>query len=147
MRGIRRGSPEKISKGDLLMKIQKSSEDYLEAMLMLQKERGYIRSIDVAEHLGVTKPSVSYATKRLRENGYLNMQKDGLITLTEKGMEIAARMYERHTMLTEFLIRLGVEEKTARADACKIEHDISEETFDALCAHAGKGRFSRGQDK
>ena len=129
------------------MKIQKSSEDYLEAMLMLQKERGYIRSIDVAEHLGVTKPSVSYATKRLRENGYLNMQKDGLITLTEKGMEIAARMYERHTMLTEFLIRLGVEEKTARADACKIEHDISEETFDALCAHAGKGRFSRGQDK
>ena len=129
------------------MKIQKSSEDYLEAMLMLQKERGFIRSIDVAEHLGVTKPSVSYATKRLRENGYLNMQKDGLITLTEKGMEIAARMYERHTMLTEFLIRLGVEEKTARADACKIEHDISEETFDALCAHAGKGRFSRGQDK
>ena len=117
------------------MKIQKSSEDYLEMMLMLKNERGYIRSIDVAEHLGVTKPSVSYATKRLRENGYLTMQKDGLIDLTDKGMEIAGRMYQRHTRLTDFLIRLGVNEETARADACKIEHDISEETFAAICRH------------
>lgn len=122
------------------MKIQKSSEDYLEMMLMLKQERGYIRSIDVAEHLGVTKPSVSYATKRLRENGYLTMEPDGLITLTDRGMEIATRMLERHTVLTQFLIRLGVSEETARKDACKIEHDLSDETFRALCCHVNDTR-------
>ena len=120
------------------MKIQKASEDYLETMLMMQEKHGYIRSIDVAEHLGVTKPSVSYATKRLRENGYITMDKDGLITLTDSGLEIAQRMYTRHKLLTEFLIQLGVNEETAREDACKIEHDISKETFDAICVHAGK---------
>ncbi len=114
------------------MKIQKSSEDYLEAMLMMGKQHGYIRSIDVAEQLGVTKPSVSYATKRLRENGYLTMDKDGLITLTDSGMEIAARMYDRHRVLTEYLIRLGVDPGVAREDACRMEHDISEETFRAI---------------
>lgn len=114
------------------MKIQKSSEDYLEAMLMMGKQHGYIRSIDVAEQLGVTKPSVSYATKRLRENGYLTMDKDGLITLTDSGMEIASRMYERHRVLTEYLIRLGVDPGVAREDACRMEHDISEETFRAI---------------
>ncbi len=117
------------------MKIQKSSEDYLECMLMMQEKNGYIRSIDVAEHLGVTKPSVSYATKRLRENGYLTMDADGRITLTDTGMEIAQRMYTRHRMLTEFLVAIGVDEKIAREDACKMEHDISAETFAALCAH------------
>jgi Mn-dependent DtxR family transcriptional regulator len=122
------------------VKIQKSSEDYLEMMLMLKQERGYIRSIDVAEHLGVTKPSVSYATKRLRENGYLTMEPDGLITLTDRGMEIATRMLERHTVLTQFLIRLGVSEETARKDACKIEHDLSDETFRALCCHVNDTR-------
>ena len=118
------------------MKIQKSAEDYLEAMLMMQEKHGFIRSIDVSEHLGVTKPSVSYAAKRLRENGYINMDKNGLITLTEAGMEIAQRMYTRHKLLTEFLIRLGVDEETAREDACKMEHDISSKTFEAICAHA-----------
>ena len=120
------------------MKIQKASEDYLEAMLMLKEQHGYVRSVDVAEHLGVTKPSVSYATKRLRENGYITMDRDGLITLTDAGMEIAASMYERHKLLTEFLISLGVDEQTAREDACKIEHDVSQESFEAIRRHAGK---------
>lgn len=115
------------------MKIMKSSEDYLEAMLMMNEKHGYIRSIDIAEHLGVTKPSVSYSVKRLRENGYITMDKDGLITLTKTGMDIARRMYERHKILTQFLIQIGVDEETASLDACKIEHDISEATFNAIC--------------
>jgi len=119
------------------MKIQKSSEDYLEAMLMMKEKYGFIRSIDIAEHLGVTKPSVSYTTKRLRESGYITMDADSLITLTETGLEIAERIYRRHKLLTEFFIRLGVDEKTAREDACKVEHDLSEETFAAICRHAG----------
>lgn len=118
------------------MKIQKAAEDYLETMLMLREERGYIRSVDVAEHLGVTKPSVTYATKRLRENGYIEMDKDGLITLTERGMAIASKMLDRHHTLTQFLMALGVDAETAEADACKIEHDISEQTFNAICTHA-----------
>ncbi len=118
------------------MKIQKAAEDYLESMLMMQEKHGYIRSIDIAEQLGVTKPSVSYSTKRLRENGYITMDGDSHITLTDSGMEIAQRIYTRHKLLTEFLLRLGVDEQTARADACRIEHDISEATFDAICRHA-----------
>lgn len=114
------------------MKIQKSSEDYLETMLMLREEHGYIRSVDIAAHLGVTKPSVSYATKRLRENGYITMEKDGLITLTDSGLEIAERIYERHKVLTQLLISLGVSPETAREDACKIEHDLSVETFNVI---------------
>ena len=117
------------------MKIQRSAEDYLETMLMMKEQHGYVRSIDVAEHLGVTKPSVSYATKRLRENGYITMDADGLITLTDQGMEIASRIYERHRVLTDLLIGLGVSPETARADACKIEHDLSEETFSAIVRH------------
>lgn len=120
------------------MKIQKSAEDYLEAMLMMKEMHGYIRSVDVAEQLGVTKPSVSYATKRLRENGYITMDRSGFITLTESGNEIADRIYSRHKALTEFFIGIGVNPETAREDACKIEHDISQETFNALCAHAGR---------
>lgn len=119
------------------MEIKKSAEDYLEAMLMMQERHGSIRSIDVAAALGVTKPSVSYATKRLRENGYIQMDKDSLITLTDAGMEIAQRIYERHRLLTGFLTRLGVSEAVARADACKIEHDLSDETFAAIKRHAG----------
>ena len=118
------------------LKIQKASEDYLEAMLMLKEKHGYVRSVDVAEQLGVTKPSVSYATKRLRENGYILMDPDGLITLTDAGQEIAERIYERHKLLSAFLIRLGVDEKTALEDACKIEHDVSQESFDAIRRHA-----------
>ena len=118
------------------MKIRKSSEDYLETMLVMQERHGYIRSIDIAGELNVTKPSVSYATKRLRENGYITMDKEGLITLTEKGLEIAESMYERHRLLTQFFVRLGIDEKIAREDACKIEHDLSEETFQAIKRHA-----------
>ena len=99
------------------MTIRQSAEDYLETMLMMQEQHGYIRSVDVAEHLGVTKPSVSYATKRLRENGYLTMDATGLITLTEKGLKIATEMYERHKLLSDFLIHLGVSEAVAREDA------------------------------
>lgn len=107
---------------------------------MMQEKHGFIRSIDVAERLGVTKPSVSYATKRLRENGYITMDTDGLITLTDAGMEIATRIYERHKLLAEFFIYLGVDEATAREDACKVEHDLSEQTFEAICRHAGRNR-------
>ena len=115
------------------MKIQKASEDYLESMLMMKEMHGYVRSVDVAEHLGVTKPSVTYATKRLRENGYIEMDRDGLITLTDRGMAIAAKMLDRHHTLTKFLVALGVDKKTAEEDACKIEHDISQQTYDAIC--------------
>ena len=117
------------------MRILESSEDYLEAMLMMQEKHGFIRSIDIAAELGVTKPSVSYATKRLRENGYITMDKDGLITLTPAGMEIASRVYDRHKTLTHFFMHLGVDEKTAREDACKVEHDLSEQTYEALKRH------------
>ena len=117
------------------MKIRKSSEDYLEAMLVMRERHGYIRSVDIASELNVTKPSVSYATKRLRENGYITMDKEGLITLTDKGLAIAEHMYERHRLLTQFFMRLGIDEKIARADACKIEHDLSEETFQAIKNH------------
>ena len=116
----------------MMMKIQKSAEDYLEAMLMLKEERGYIRSIDVAGKLGVTKPSVSYATKRLRESGYISFDPAGMILLLRPGLEIAERMYERHKLLTELLMGLGVSPDTAREDACKIEHDLSVESFEAI---------------
>ena len=118
------------------MRILESSEDYLEAMLMMQEKQGFIRSIDIAAELGVTKPSVSYATKRLRENGYITMDKDGLITLTPAGMEIASRVYDRHKTLTHFFMHLGVDEKTAREDACKVEHDLSQVTYEAIVRHA-----------
>ncbi|MBR3179319.1 MAG: metal-dependent transcriptional regulator [Solobacterium sp.] len=114
------------------MTIRESAEDYLEAMLMLREQKGYIRSVDVADKLGVTKPSVSYAVKRLRENDYLLMNQDGHITLTEKGETIAQRIYERHRILTKILLKIGVSEESAKADACRIEHDICDETFEAI---------------
>ena len=113
------------------------TEDYLETMLILKEEHGYIRSVDIAEHLGVTKPSVSYATKNLRENGYITMASDGLITITDKGLEIAEKIYERHKVLTKFFESIGVDPEIAQEDACKIEHDLNPETFEALCRHAG----------
>ncbi len=118
------------------MEILRASEDYLEAMLMMKEKHGYVRSIDVAEFLGVTKPSVSYATKRLKESGHITMDKDGLITLTEAGMAVASSMLDRHKTLTAFLVSIGVDKNTAEADACKIEHDISQQTFEAICRHA-----------
>ncbi len=118
------------------MKIMKSAEDYLEMMLMLQEKHGYIRSVDIAAALGVSKPSVSYAAKRLRENGYIAMADDSRITLLPKGREIAERIYERHRVLTRLFVSLGVDEKTAQEDACKVEHDLSEATFDAIRRYA-----------
>lgn len=115
------------------MKIQKSAEDYLESMLMIKERQGYVRAIDISNELEVTKPSVSYATKRLRENGYITVNEDGHIELTETGYEIANKMYTRHKTLTEFLTKIGVNPSQAAEDACKIEHDISVETFDAIC--------------
>ncbi len=119
------------------MNIHESAEDYLEMMLMLKEQKGYIRSVDVAEGLGVTKPSVSYAVKRLKESGYIVMLDDRCLELTEKGLAIAEATYERHKVITWFLMGLGVSEETARADACKMEHDISEETFKAMLHHSG----------
>ena len=103
---------------------------------MFCEQHGSARSVDIAAHLGVTKPSVSFAMKRLRENGYITMDRDGLITLTPSGMDIAARMLDRHHTLTKFLMELGVDAETAEEDACKMEHDISEQTYTALCRHA-----------
>ena len=114
------------------VKSEKTAEDYLEAMLMLKKNKGYIRSIDVAAQLGVTKPSVTYTTKRLKEKGYIVMDKDNYITITEKGMVIAQRTLDRHEILSSFFISIGVNEETALADACKIEHDISDASFNAI---------------
>lgn len=117
------------------VKIQKSAEDYLEMIMMLKEKRGNVRSIDVATEMGVTKPSVSVAVKRLRENGYLVVDDDGMLNLTESGSEIAGRMYDRHRMLTDFFVSIGVSPETAREDACKVEHDLSDETYKALCRH------------
>ena len=111
------------------MVIRKSAEDYLEQILILLETKGYARSIDIAEALGVTKPSVSIAMKKLREGRYICMEKNGRISLTDKGYPIARHVYDRHLTLTRFFISIGVNEKTAREDACRTEHVISEETF------------------
>lgn len=117
------------------MIIHKSAEDYLEMILMIRQQKGYVRSIDVAQALKVSKPSVSVAMKKLRENGYITFDKDNYILLSVTGEKVARRMYERHRTLTDLLIRIGVTETTAKEDACKMEHDISEETFSAICQY------------
>ena len=111
------------------MKIQESAENYLESILMLKEEKGFVRSIDIAHHMDFSKPSISRAMGLLRENGYITMDKDGFINLTEAGMEVASRIYERHRLLTQWLTALGVSPETAAEDACRIEHVLSEETF------------------
>lgn len=116
------------------MHIYKSAEDYLEAILALS-EGGAVRSIDVAQHLSVSKPSVSRAMSLLRENGYVLMDKDGFLTLTDAGLEIAQRIYERHRLLSRWLVQLGVPPEIAAEDACKIEHDLSTQTFEAIKRH------------
>ena len=118
------------------MNIHESAEDYLEAILILRERQGMVRSIDVVHHLEVTKPSVSVAMKRFRENGYIEMDGDGYITLLLPGEEIAQRIYGRHKLLTRFLVSLGVSEEAAAADACKMEHDLSDESFEKIKAHA-----------
>lgn len=114
------------------MKIQQSAEDYLETILMLGQKKPMIRSIDVVNELGFSKPSVSIAMKNLRENNYISMDHEGYITLLPAGRKIAETMYERHTLLTQFLIQLGVPEDIAAEDACRMEHVISAESFDAI---------------
>ena len=117
------------------MKIHQSAENYLETIYVLTKRNGSVRSIDIANELGFSKPSVSVAMKSLRENGYIDVSGDGRIILLESGIKIAEKLYERHTVLTNALIALGVSIETASEDACKIEHIISEETFDAIKKH------------
>ncbi len=114
------------------MVIHESAEDYLESILMLKERRGMVRSIDVVNELGYSKPSVSIAMKKLRENGYITMAPDGYITLTDNGMEIASRVYSRHKTITKLFTWLGVSPETAAEDACKVEHDLSDETFSKL---------------
>ena len=114
------------------MTVRESGEMYLEAILVLAKKSGYVRSIDVSEYLGYSKPSVSRAMGILREGVYILLEKDGAITLTDSGKKLAETIYERHTVLSELLIRLGVDEKTATDDACRIEHVISDESFQAI---------------
>ncbi|WP_343208841.1 metal-dependent transcriptional regulator [Anaerolentibacter hominis] len=122
------------------MKIQESAENYLETILILQTRNGSVRSIDIVNELNFSKPSISVAMKRLRENGFILMDGAGNISLTDAGRAIADKVYERHQFLSAWLIELGVSPETAREDACRIEHVISSETFDKLREFAGKSR-------
>lgn len=120
------------------MQLKESGEMYLESIYVLSKEHPYVRSIDVGEYLGYSKPSVSRAMGLLKDGGYVTANSDGHLTLTDLGREVAEKTYERHTVLTALFKKLGVDEKIAAADACKIEHVISDETFSALKHHANK---------
>ena len=111
------------------MVIHESAEDYLESILVLRERRGVVRSIDIVNELGFSKPSVSIAMKKLRENGYISMDPDGSITLNESGLAIASRVYDRHKTITAFFTLLGVSPGVAAEDACKVEHDLSDETY------------------
>jgi Mn-dependent DtxR family transcriptional regulator len=114
------------------MSVHESGEMYLEAILVLTRKNGFVRSIDVTEYLGYSKPSVSRAMGILRSGEYIQVDKDGAITLTESGQAIAEKIFERHTILSKLLIKLGVSEETAAADACKMEHAVSDESFQAI---------------
>ena len=114
------------------MKIKESAENYLETILILSKKIGAVRSIDVANEMNFTKASISVAMKRLREDECISMDADGIITLTDKGKEIASMVYERHQLIAKILITLGVSEETAYEDSCKIEHDLSQESFEKI---------------
>lgn len=120
------------------MRLQESGEMYLETIYILEKRGGAVRSVDVGEYMGYSKPSVSRAMGLLKNGGYVVADKDGFLTLTDVGLEIAEKIYERHTLLTEFLVRLGVEREIASDDACKIEHHISDASFEAIKRYAGK---------
>ena len=114
------------------MVIHASAEDYLESILILQERHGQVRSIDIVNMLGYSKPSVSVAMKKLRESGYISMATDGLITLNESGLEIARTVYGRHKAITQLFVLLGVDPEQAAEDACKVEHDLSNETYDRI---------------
>ncbi len=118
------------------MSIHQSGEDYLESILKLEEQGKQVRSIDVVADLGYSKPSVSVAMKKLRESGHVRMDEAGVITLTDAGRAVAMRTWERHRTLMDFFIRLGVDPTVAERDACKVEHDLSDETFERLLAHA-----------
>ena len=120
------------------MKIQESAENYLETILMLKNSKGSVRSVDIANELEFSKPSVSIAIKNLRENGYIEVDSNGYITLLPSGKEIAEKMYERHTTLSNWLVDIGVPKEIATDDACRIEHIISTETFEAIKKIANK---------
>ena len=120
------------------MPLQESGEMYLETILLLSKRKNLVRAIDVAEEMGYSKPSVSRALTRLREDDLILTNRDGYIAFTEAGRAIAEKVYHKHQLLTKFIVRLGVDEKTAEQDACRIEHVISDETFDAMVRHAEK---------
>ena len=123
------------------MKIQESAENYLETILILHNRKGYVRSTDIATELGFSKPSVSVAMKNLRTNEYIVMDENGFISLTDKGMSIASAVYEKHTVLSRWLVSLGVDPKTAAEDACRMEHVISQESFTKLKEHDEKCHF------
>ena len=120
------------------MHLQESGEMYLETIYILSQKSSSVRSIDVGDYMGFSKPSVSRAVGILKKGGYVVMDKDGYLSLTDSGLEVAKKIYERHTTLTDFLVRLGVDKNTAVEDACTMEHDISDETFEALKLHANK---------
>lgn len=120
------------------MSVHESGEMYLEAILVLSKNSNFVRSIDVSEYLGYSKPSVSRAMGILKNGEYIEIDKDGAITLTETGREIAEKIFERHTVLSKLLMKLGVSEETAAADACKMEHAISDESFVAIKRHTAE---------
>ena len=117
------------------MRLQESGEMYLESIYVLSQKGGHVRSIDISEYMGYSKPSVSRAVSLLKSGGYIVMDKDNFISLTESGLEIAEKIYERHTVLTAMLVRMGVSEEIASEDACRMEHAISDETFEAIKAH------------
>ena len=119
------------------MRLQESGEMYLETILVLSKKSNAVRSVDVCEYMGFSKPSVSRAIGLLKNGGYVLMDKNGYLTLTDLGLEVASKIYERHTLLTDFLVNIGVDKETAANDACKMEHVISDETFAAIKRHAG----------
>ena len=118
------------------MHLQESGEMYLESILVLSKKQPAVRAIDISEHMGYSKPSVSRAVGLLKSGGFITVDKDGFITLTDDGFAVANKIYERHTLLTQFLVRLGVDPDTASEDACKLEHAISDASFEAIKKHA-----------
>lgn len=124
-----------------MIRIQESAEDYLETILILSRRQQQVRSIDIVNEMNFSKPSVSIAMKNLREKGQIQMDSDGYITLTEEGHKIASQIYERHLLISKLLMQIGVEEQTALEEACRIEHDISQDTFEKLKSWAAQQGF------
>ncbi len=129
-----------IAKGGAVMSLQESGEMYLETIFILSKKGGTVRAIDICEHMGFSKPSVSRALSLLKSGGYVTTDEDGHLRLTKDGDDVARKMYERHNLIADFLVSIGVDRDTATEDACKIEHDISEVSFNAIKKHAERLR-------